>query len=311
MSESVCRLAGLHEGAALSCDSSRDGKMVISSGIDGKVGIWDVTGEGAQYEIDSGVVNTCVRLWQGSSQLLAGCANGKVCIYDVETGRKMRQWGGGHKRVVNEIVGLCEEHLFGSVSDDGTLCWWDSRVRKPVGRVVGEFPLLTLALGRRGDGDERSPFLYTSGVEPVVRCYDLRKNTDLIAECETTHATGVSSLCVSSNGSRVCSLGFDDNLQFHDIDASGKLKNRQDGATIELPNSNRDRFLSRCSLMEGVRYVLAYGYIIDIASAVIVSDKLQQAADGCQIIDMMYNESTKHALASCSDGTVLLYSLEK
>ena len=112
--------------------------------------------------------------------------------------------------------------------------------RKAVWSATTEFPLFTLAT----TGEKH--MVYTSGLEPVIRIWDLRSSQkDDTLSIETPHTDSILSLDLT-NRSKMCSLGFDNTLHFYDGNVHSVKDSRVVSDSIKLSSTNDDKFLTRC-----------------------------------------------------------------
>lgn len=296
-------LANGHEKAVLACRFNNSGNVVVSAGLDPHLTIWSLdTGE--SYAVKdchkNGSPITTLELFDEETKIITGSSDTTLSILDFETGMKLKSLP-GHSSIINQVKPLSNTTI-ASVGDDGMLKVWDVRTRKAVWSATTEFPLFTLAT----TGEKH--MVYTSGLEPVIRIWDLRSSQkDDTLSIETPHTDSILSLDLT-NRSKICSLGFDNTLHFYDGNIHSVKDSRVLSNSIKLSSTNDDKFLTRCKLIQDGRYVLAHGCMYDVVTRTLLSEDQQQYHVG-QVIDMDYNESTNRIVSSSVDGSLLIKGL--
>lgn len=177
--------------------------------------------------------------WLDRGQLASSSADRTLGIWDAETGAKIRKLA-GHDLVVNEIDQ--DENLIASASDDGKLQIWDPQSKTPIKTFQTDYPLLTVAFHKN--------IVYTAGIEPVIRAWDVRSSSEALFEIETNHTDSITSLSVDD--SNLISRSQDDTVRIYEpkvIPGNHIRKQVYDGAT-----SGAENFTIRCLVRSNVIY---------------------------------------------------------
>lgn len=182
-----------HVGPVFTCRFNSGGDILATGGADRQILLWRVPRDEKDQQPNYGVIEghkgavTCLD-FISEGKLFSGASDSNVAIWDMENGQKLR-----NEKAHTDCVNDCSVsgHLAVSVSDDGTARVWDERQRGEVLKVSSDYPLLSCCMD--------SGRFYIGGIDPTVRCYDLRTGT------ETWRAEGlsdsVSSLFLSNDGS--------------------------------------------------------------------------------------------------------------
>ncbi|CUS23110.1 LAQU0S08e02344g1_1 [Lachancea quebecensis] len=295
-------LAGAHDHAVLACRLLRAGSLALSAGLDPHLSLWDLS-SGQNYTISShhrahAAITALDAL--GDRCAVTGSSDTRIALCDLETGQLLRGLV-GHRGVVNQVRALAESR-FASVGDDGALKIWDaSGAKRPVWQAPSEFPLLAVA-----QDPQQEHLVYASGLEPVIRAYDLRQSADqALSSWPAAHSDAIASLDVSDNG-KLCTLAFDH--QIHICDA--KLEPTREGtrllASAALPApANPHKFLQRCKFVRQDRFVAAQGSLFDATSGRQVLDFASQiASKAFDVIDMDYDSRSDKVLISTEQGSL-------
>ncbi|KAM3159541.1 WD40 repeat-like protein [Lachancea thermotolerans] len=295
-------LAGAHDHAVLACRLLRAGSLALSAGLDPHLSLWDLD-SGQNYSIDSyhhGNAAITALDALGDRCAVTGSSDTRLALCDLETGQLLRGLA-GHRRVVNQVRALGESR-FASVGDDGALKVWDaSGAKRPVWQAASEFPLFAVA-----QDPQNEHLVYASGLEPVIRVYDLRRSADhALSSWTAAHSDAVTSLDVSASG-KLCTLAFDH--QIHVSDA--KLEPTREGSRLLasatlLASTNPHKFLQRCKFVRQDRFVAAQGSLFDATSGRQVLDFASQvSARAFDVIDMDYDSRSDKVLISTEQGSL-------
>jgi Prp8 binding protein len=146
----------------------------------------------------------------------------------------------GHSLVVNEIDQ--DQNLIASAGDDGNVNVWDPKTKAPINNIHSEYPLLTVAFRRQ--------IIYASGIEPVIRAWDVRSTSSPLFEIETQHTDSITSLAVDDNN--LISRSQDDTIRLYEpkvIPGTHDRPQVYDGAT-----SGNENFTIRTIVRENTIY---------------------------------------------------------
>lgn len=115
-----------HSGSVRSIDSSIDGRLVASAGIDENIHVFDLKKrmEISQIRSDNDGAINCVKFFD-KSHLFAGSEDGNIYIYDCRQSFKLVKTLQGHKKGVTWLSVHPSGKILLSVSKDGTLRTWN------------------------------------------------------------------------------------------------------------------------------------------------------------------------------------------
>jgi len=130
---------------------------------------------------------TSVR-WLNNGNIASSSADTTVGIWNTETGQRLRKFT-SHSLVVNEVDQ--DQNLVASAGDDGHVFLWDERDKGFINNFKTDYPLLTVAF--------HNNIVFASGIEPVIRAWDIRSPSTPIFEIETQHADSITSLSVDDS----------------------------------------------------------------------------------------------------------------
>lgn len=123
--------------------------------------------------------------WLDNGNIASSSADTTVGIWDTETGQRLRKYT-SHSLVVNEVDQ--DQNLVASAGDDGTAFIWDAREKGFTNSFRTEYPLLTVAFHKG--------MIFASGIEPIIRAWDIRSPSSPVFEIETLHTDSITSLSV-------------------------------------------------------------------------------------------------------------------
>lgn len=159
--------------------------------------------------------------WLDNGNLASSSADSTIGVWDAESGAKIRKLA-GHSLVVNEIDH--DQNLLASAGDDGKVHIWDTKSKNPTSILTTEYPLLTVAF--------HNEIVYASGIEPLIRAWDIRSTTKPLFEIETRHNDTITSLSVDD--ANLISRSQDDTVRLYEpkaIPGSHIRPQVYDGAT--------------------------------------------------------------------------------
>ncbi|CCH44266.1 putative WD repeat-containing protein [Wickerhamomyces ciferrii] len=126
--------------------------------------------------------------WLNNGNIASSSADTTVGIWDTETGQRIRKFA-AHSLVVNEVDN--DQSLVASVGDDGIAFVWDEREKSYINNFKTDYPLLSVAF--------HNNILFASGIEPIIRAWDIRSPMTPLYEIETQHTDSITSLSIDDN----------------------------------------------------------------------------------------------------------------
>jgi WD40 repeat protein len=140
-----------HAAAIYAARFNSTGSQLASAGGDKLVFLWDIAGECKNSAVLTGHDGPVLGLaWQtgsGDQQLLSCSADKTTCLWDLQTGTRIKRMR-AHGGVVNSVDvqrrgGVGGECLALTGSDDCTANVWDLRARRPVQTLQEKYQILS------------------------------------------------------------------------------------------------------------------------------------------------------------------------
>jgi len=193
------------------------GSQLASAGGDKLVFLWDLAGGECKNSMvltghDGPVLDLA---WTSGSDLsteqqLLSCSTDKTtCLWDVQTGQRVKRMR-GHGGIVNSVCVQRRgaQHVL-TGSDDCTANVWDLRVRRPVQTLQEKYQILSAVFS---DDGMRA---FTAGISNFIQCYDLR--TSRLLYSLVGHRDSVTGLSLSPDGSFLLSNAMDSTVRAWDV----------------------------------------------------------------------------------------------
>lgn len=282
--------------------------MLASASFDKTICLWRVFGETCEnFSVLKGHKNAVLDLAHvGATQLASVGADAALCLWDLETGARLRRVL-EHRAVVNGVAAAGETVV--TVSDDCVAKIWDVRARAAAFSVPHRYPLTAATFAAHAS----AAALLTGGVDGVVRMIDLRKDSSVVFEL-VGHDDLISGLAVNPLGTHLLSNSFDCTLREWDIRPYCASPSRHT-LTYMGHGASTDKNLLRCAWSpDGQRVTAGSGdrfvYVWDRATQKIVY-KLP-GHRGC-VNDVQFNpvESECIIASASNDRTIFLGELER
>lgn len=281
---------------------------MATASFDKTICLWRVFGETCEnFSVLKGHKNAVLDLAclaAATSHLASVGADAALCLWDVETGARVRRVI-EHRAVVNAVAASGD--VVATVSDDCAAKIWDSRSRSAAFAVPHRFPLTAVAFGGN------SHALLTGGVDGIVRMIDLRKDSSVVFEL-VGHDDLVCGLAVNPLGTHLISNSFDCTLREWDIRPYCASSSRQT-LTYMGHGASTDKNLLRCAWSpDGQRVTAGSGdrfvYVWDRATQKILY-KLP-GHRGC-VNDVQFSpvESECIVASASNDRTIFLGELQR
>jgi Prp8 binding protein len=218
-------LAG-HKAPVYCVRFSHEGKNIASGSLDTDVLLWGVYGDCECSYVLKGHKNAVLDLnWsRDDAMLYTASADKTALMFDLTTGDKAKTFR-GHAGAVNSI----EETRRGVVSvltasDDCTARIWDLRYRKPQVTFTEKYPITSALFS------DDSSLVFTAGIDPQVKCYDLRFTSKVLYTIAGAHTDTVTGMQLSPTGRFLLSNGMDNTMRMYDVRAyvaGGDAKQQQ------------------------------------------------------------------------------------
>ncbi|ORX51948.1 WD40 repeat-like protein [Hesseltinella vesiculosa] len=206
----VMQLTG-HEGEVYTCEFDPSGQHIASGSFDRNILLWNTYGDCQNFGVLKGHVNAVLELhWtRDSSQVVSCSADKTVCIWDANSGERVRRWK-GHNGVVNSCqVTRRGTEVVVSGSDDGTIKLWDPREKTTSQTLENKYQVTSVAISEAGDT------VYSGGIDNDIKVWDLRKQE--VMYTLAGHVDTVSGLALSPNGDHLLSNGMDNTVHMWDV----------------------------------------------------------------------------------------------
>jgi len=186
-------------GGVFSPDGTR---LALCGGSDGSVHIWDLTVGDDALTVSWATAGSGFALAQSPDGrwLAEGGANNEVCLWDPETGRKVRSFK-GHTAKVLDVAFSPDGRWLVSGGEDKTARVWEVED----GRELSEFRKHDTAVLRVAY-DPKGRFVATEGSDGIIKVWDPRNGREL-ASLQKPHGSLIGTLTFSPDGNRLASTG--------------------------------------------------------------------------------------------------------
>ncbi len=105
--------------------------------------------------------------------VVTASADQTLMLWDIASQQRLRKYTLHHTGIINAVTTI-NEHQFASASDDTSIILWDRRSKHPTGTYTTNYPVLAVAASHGGVVSEYQ--IYTAGIDPVIRIWDIRRN---------------------------------------------------------------------------------------------------------------------------------------
>ena len=184
-----------HPSFVYAAEFSPDGKLLVSSGSDQTIRLWDVATGAEVAALKSDVPHSYRAVFAPDGKTLAtACQNGQVKLWDVATRREIRTLT-GHQGTVRAIGFSPDGKLLATGSIDNTVRLWE---------VATGAAIKTLG---HNDNVQRAVFspdgkrLVTGGVDGTVKIWDVTNQQELLML--KGHTEEITALTFATDGTRL------------------------------------------------------------------------------------------------------------
>ncbi|XP_065355688.1 U5 small nuclear ribonucleoprotein 40 kDa protein [Calliphora vicina] len=200
-----------HQGEIFCTEFHPDGEMLLSSGFDRQIYIWNVYGECENILAMSGHTGAVLEAHFNTegSQIFTCSTDKTLAIWDIVTGNRIRRLK-GHTNFVNSVHGTRRGlQMLCSGSDDRTIRIWDARKKLSVHTLEAPFQVTAVAF------NDTSEQVISGGIDNELKVWDIRKGQ--ILHSLKGHTDTITGISLSPDGSYILSNSMDNTLRIWDI----------------------------------------------------------------------------------------------
>lgn len=200
-----------HQGEIFTCEFHPEGELLVSSGFDRQIYIWNVYGECENVMAMSGHTGAVLEAhFSTDGANLYSCATDKtLAIWDITNGSRVRKLK-GHSSFINSVQGTRRGMpMLCSGSDDKTVKIWDARKRFAVNSFDNTYQVTATCFNDTGEQ------VISGGIDNDIKIWDIRKN-DILYKLRG-HTDTITGISLSPDGSYILSNSMDNTLRIWDI----------------------------------------------------------------------------------------------
>lgn len=202
-----------HDASITAVTFNHEGRLIVSTSIDGSVRVWDTTTNESILTIEEpDLIFTRAAFSPNETTLLAAADNGTIYLYDARTGQEIRRFI-GHTDTVTSVVFAADGATALSGSLDRTMRYWDVSTGQQL-QVFDEHPgvLLDVAISPDGrlaasaTGDETIRAAPDDTRDRLVRVWNIE--TGLLTRTINPGGGFVRTLAFSADSNRILTAAF-------------------------------------------------------------------------------------------------------
>ncbi|XP_061389749.1 U5 small nuclear ribonucleoprotein 40 kDa protein [Musca vetustissima] len=200
-----------HQGEIFTTEFHPEGEMLLSSGFDRQIYIWNVYGDCENILAMSGHTGAVLEAHFNTegSQVFTCSTDKTVAIWDIGTGQRVRRLK-GHTNFVNSVQGTRRgQQMLCSGSDDRSIRIWDARKKLAAHTLDAPFQVTAVTF------NDTSDQVISGGIDNEVKVWDIRKQQ--VLHSLKGHTDTITGLSLSPDGSYILSNSMDNTLRIWDI----------------------------------------------------------------------------------------------
>ncbi|XP_053959028.1 U5 small nuclear ribonucleoprotein 40 kDa protein [Anastrepha ludens] len=201
-----------HEGEIFTTEFHPDGDLLLSSGFDRQIYVWNVYGECENIMVMSGHSGAVLEAhFSTDGSNVYTCATDKtVAIWDIVTGQRVRRLK-GHTNFVNTVH--CTRRgvqMLCSGSDDRSIRIWDARKKNAIHTLETPYQVTGVCFNDTGEQ------VISGGIDNEIKIWDVRKQQQVLHRLRG-HTDTITGISLSPDGSYLLSNSMDNSLRIWDI----------------------------------------------------------------------------------------------
>uniref|UniRef100_A0A1B0FF09 U5 small nuclear ribonucleoprotein 40 kDa protein n=1 Tax=Glossina morsitans morsitans TaxID=37546 RepID=A0A1B0FF09_GLOMM len=200
-----------HQGEIYTTEFHPKGEMLLSSGYDRQIFIWNVYGECDNIMLMSGHTGAILEAHFNTdgSQIFTCSTDKTLAMWDIVTGQRIRRLK-GHSNFVNTVHGTRRGmQMLCSGADDRTVRLWDTRKKLSVNTLEASYQVTSVTFNDIGDQ------IISGGIDNSIKVWDIRKQE--ILHHLKGHTDTITGISLSPDGSYILSNSMDNTLRIWDI----------------------------------------------------------------------------------------------
>ncbi|XP_037961041.1 U5 small nuclear ribonucleoprotein 40 kDa protein [Teleopsis dalmanni] len=200
-----------HNGEIYTTEFDSEGQLLLSSGHDRQIYLWNVSGECENVLTLSGHAGAVLEAhFSSDDSLIYSCSSDKtIALWDLSIGQRVRRLK-GHSSFVNSVDGNRRgQQMLCSGSDDKTIRMWDIRKKNFLHTFDNQYQITSVCFNDTADQ------IICGGIDNEIKIWDVRKQQ--VLHRLRGHTDTVTGICLSPDGSYLLSNSMDNTLRIWDI----------------------------------------------------------------------------------------------